>query len=129
MWHTGRDEAFVVNTVKCRPPGNRNPTTQEMDACKPFLDEQIEMMSPHLIVGLGKVACQRLLGREVKITKEHGHLDFRDDGRAVMICYHPAYVLRNRRPEIVESFYEAIKTAREIAYGHPNAELHSGRAG
>lgn len=108
---------YITNMVKCRPPGNRNPTDKEIDACSPFLKEEFGIVEPKLLVVLGKVAAEGLLQRPVKITKEHGHLDFLDDGQAVMICYHPAYVLRNQKPEIKQSFFQAFRDARRIAYG------------
>lgn len=125
----GRDNVFITNIVKCRPPENRNPTQLEINTCIPFLERQISSIDPCLILALGKVASEAILKRPVKITKEHGNLDFREDGRAVMICYHPAYVLRNQKTEIVQKFYETIQDARNIAYGTPNTGLHEGGAG
>ncbi len=116
---------YITNMVKCRPPGNRNPTDSEVSACSPFLKQEIEeVVRPKLIVVLGKVAAERFLQRPVKITKEHGNLDFTDDGQAVLICYHPAYVLRNQKPEIKQGFFQAIQDARRIAYGIPTDNLH-----
>jgi DNA polymerase len=112
-----REYVFITNVVKCRPPGNRNPSTKEMEACSPYLYAQIDAIRPELIVTLGKVAAEFLLKREVRITKENGHLDFWDDAVCMMTVYHPAYVLRTRRPEVKEAFFQAIQNAREIAYG------------
>jgi uracil-DNA glycosylase family 4 len=120
----GRSDVFITNIVKCRPPENRNPTQLEIDTCGPFLERQISSIDPRLILTLGKVASEAILQRPVKITKEHGNLDFREDGRAVMVCYHPAYVLRNQKTETVQKFYETIQDARNIAYGAPNIGLH-----
>ncbi len=117
---------YITNMVKCRPPGNRNPTNSEVETCSPFLKQEIEeIVQPKLIVVLGKVAAERFLQRPVKITKEHGNLDFTDDGQAVLICYHPAYVLRNQKPEIKQGFFQAIQDARRIAYG-TNDNVHEG---
>ena len=121
---SGRWDVFITNIVKCRPPGNRNPTQLEIDTCGPFLERQIDYIDPCLILTLGKVASEAILKRPVKITKEHGNLDFREDGRAVMICYHPAYVLRNQKTEIVQKFHETIQDARNIAYGDTPVGLH-----
>jgi len=118
----------IVNMVKCRPPDNRNPTRKEVEACYPNLQYQYSSLLPKLIVVLGKVAAEFLLERPVKITKEHGHLDFINDGFAdipVLICYHPAYVLRNQKPEIRQGFFQAIQDARRIAYGIPTDNLHA----
>ncbi len=114
---------FITNMVKCRPPDNRNPTNLEIETCAPYLKEEFELVEPKLIVVLGKVAAEGLLQRPVKITREHGNLDFMDDGQAVLICYHPAYVLRNQKPEIKQGFFQAIKDARRIAYG-TNDRVH-----
>jgi DNA polymerase len=113
----GRGHVFIANTVKCRPPGNRNPTKEEMDACFPFLKQQIETIQPDLIIALGKVAAEYLLDRQVKITKEHGELDFLPTGGCVMIVLHPAYVLRNQKDEVKQSFFDAFNGARQIVYG------------
>lgn len=109
-----REEVFVTNVVKCRPPGNRNPTLDEMKACERFLRQQLEILHPELILVLGKVAAEFLLKRPVKITKENGHLDFMEDGTLVMIVLHPAYVLRNQAEKVRESFFEAFREAKFI---------------
>lgn len=110
----GRDEIYITNALKCHPPGNRNPSDEETRACSKYLKEQIEVLKPELIVVLGKVAAEFLLGREVKITKENGKIDFLDDGTVVLMVLHPAYVLRNQAPEIKESFFNALKQAKEL---------------
>lgn len=110
----GREEIFITNAVKCRPPGNRNPSDVETEACSKYLKEQIAVLEPELVVVLGKVAAQALLGREVKITKENGTLDFLNDGTTVLMVLHPAYVLRNQTPEIKESFFSGLKQAKEL---------------
>ncbi len=127
-----RTDVFITNIVKCRPPGNRNPTQEEMDACYPFLMNQIRYIRPNVIVVLGKVAAEYILERPVKITKEQGKIDFLPDfwrgvvgGIAIIPILHPAYVLRNNKPEVIQSFYQAIQDARNIAYGLPNSGLHA----
>ena len=125
-------QVYITNTVKCRPSGNRNPTQKEMEACYPNLQKQYTSILPKLIVVLGKVAAEFILQRPVKITKEHGNLDFINDGFAdipVLICYHPAYVLRNQKPEIKQGFFQAIEDARRIAYGIPTDNLHESSTG
>lgn len=112
-----RNEVFITNIVKCRPPGNRNPSAEEMAACVGFLASQTEAIQPRVLVILGKVAAEFLLGRDVYITRENGHLDFLGDGTCVMTVLHPAYVLRNRTNEVRESFFQAIANATSIAYG------------
>ena len=121
---------YITNTVKCRPPGNRNPTSQEVATCSLHLKAEVEKVEPTLIVALGKVAAERLLGHPVKITKRHGQVDFTEDGQAVLICYHPAYVLRNQKPEIKGGFFRAFVDARRIAYGPDTAfNVLTGSAG
>jgi DNA polymerase len=85
---------YIANVVKCRPPSNRNPEPDEIAACAPWLDRQIELISPRLIVALGKVAAMRLLGRDASIASLRGKvLAYR--GWPVIVTYHPAYLLRN----------------------------------
>jgi DNA polymerase len=89
----GRD-VFIANIVKCRPPGNRNPSPDETSACTPFLQRQIELIRPRLIVALGKVPATWLLGRDQSIASLRGQVhDHR--GTPLLITYHPAYLLRN----------------------------------
>ncbi len=88
------EKVYIANVVKCRPPGNRNPEPVEAAACAPFLDRQIELIAPKLIVALGKVAAVRLLGRDASIASLRGQLlRYRDT--PLIITYHPAYLLRN----------------------------------
>jgi uracil-DNA glycosylase len=89
----GRD-TYIANVVKCRPPGNRTPTLDEAAACAAYLDRQIELISPKIIVALGKTAATRLLGHEASLASLRGRIhDYR--GYPVVITYHPAYLLRN----------------------------------
>ena len=92
-----RDDVYIANLVKCRPPGNRNPTITELGLCTPFLYEQIKVIAPKCIVTLGKVAAEYLLKRNVKITQERG-MTFRcyDFPHIFLIpTLHPSYILRN----------------------------------
>ena len=85
---------YIANAVKCRPPDNRTPETDETAACWPFLARQIELIQPQLIVTLGKPAAQTLLQQEVKIADARGTVhDFA--GIPLIVTYHPAYLLRN----------------------------------
>lgn len=89
-----REDVFIGNVVKCRPPGNRTPYPHEMDACLPFLEEQISILKPKVIVALGGTAVRGLLHTETGITKLRGQwMQFK--GIPVMPTYHPAYLLRN----------------------------------
>lgn len=85
---------YIANVVKCRPPGNRNPETAEAQACEPYLARQIELIRPKLIVALGKVAAQNLLGIEATLGSLRGRVhDYR--GVPLIVTYHPAYLLRS----------------------------------
>jgi DNA polymerase len=87
-------EVYIANVVKCRPPGNRTPTPEEAAACAPYLDRQIDLISPRLIVALGKTAAARLLASEASLASLRGHVhEYR--GYPVIVTYHPAYLLRN----------------------------------
>ncbi|AFY71363.1 phage SPO1 DNA polymerase-related protein [Thalassoporum mexicanum PCC 7367] len=91
-------DIYVCNVVKCRPPGNRNPTPDEMAACKPYLLEQIRLIDPKIILLTGATAVKAVLGDKTGITKLRGK--WRDwEGRLVMPILHPAYLLRNPRRE------------------------------
>lgn len=84
---------YIANAVKCRPPENRTPAPEEIAACRPYLERQIELIQPKLIVALGRPAAQTLLQAEVKIGAARGKLhDYR--GIPLIVTYHPAYLLR-----------------------------------
>ncbi len=89
-----QQQVYIANSVKCRPPGNRNPTTEELRACAPFLERQIALIQPQIIVALGRFAVQAVLGSEAPIGRLRGQLHRRVDGRPVVVSYHPAYLLR-----------------------------------
>ncbi len=89
-----REQVFIGNIVKCRPPENRTPAPEEMQACIPFLKEQIALLRPKVIVALGATAVRGLLNMEIGITKLRGKWQTYE-GIALMPTYHPAYLLRN----------------------------------
>ncbi|MBI3525950.1 MAG: uracil-DNA glycosylase [Betaproteobacteria bacterium] len=86
-------QVYIANAVKCRPPGNRTPAPAETAACWPYLQRQIALLRPRLIVALGKPAAQTLLGREVKVGEARGQI-FQHNGIPLIVTYHPAYLLR-----------------------------------
>jgi len=88
------ENVYIANSVKCRPPNNRTPEPEETAACWPYLERQIELLQPKLIVALGRPAAQTLLQREVKIGAVRGQL-FDYKGIPLIVTYHPAYLLRN----------------------------------
>ncbi len=122
MMAIDRDLVFITNIVKCRPPGNRNPTFDEMNACSRFLFEQVNIIQPKVVVILGKVAAEHLLQKPVKITKENGNFEFLGSGLCVMTVLHPAYVLRNKTHEVEEGFRNAIMNAFDLAWPDPGGE-------
>lgn len=91
-----RDEVYITNIIKCKPPDNRMPDRDEIKACFPYLKSQIQAISPHIIVLMGKTASSAMLGRDIPISKERGtwHKIFDKDA---IITYHPAALLRDPR--------------------------------
>jgi DNA polymerase len=91
-----RSEVFIANVLKCRPPGNRDPGAGEAACCRPFLERQIELVNPALIVAVGRIAAQTLLGSEAPLGKLRGRVhDFGPSRRPLIVTYHPAYLLRS----------------------------------
>lgn len=89
-----REDVYICNVVKCRPPNNRNPEPEEIAACEPFLRAQLRAIQPRVIVGLGKFAVQTLLNEPTAITRVRGQ--WREyQGVPLMPTFHPAYLLRN----------------------------------
>ena len=93
-----REEVYICNIVKCRPPGNRTPEKDEIDTCSPFLYRQIESINPRLVCCLGAPAARTLLGIKEGITKVRGQF-FNFGATKALATVHPAYVLRNPREE------------------------------
>lgn len=91
----GRDEVYVCNIVKCRPPENRKPLPEEMLACRPYLEQQLEILGPEVIVALGATAVEGLLGTTGGITRLRGTWKLYKGRIAVMPTFHPAYLLRS----------------------------------
>ena len=104
-----RDDVYICNILKCRPPNNRNPEPDEVLTCSPFLRRQIESIRPRIICCLGKFAAQTLLRSGAPITKLRG--EFHDiDGVRVIATFHPAYLLRS--PEKKREVWEDMKQIR-----------------
>jgi uracil-DNA glycosylase len=89
-----RDDVYICNVVKCRPPGNRNPEPDEIAACEPFLRAQLQSIQPEVVVALGKFAAQTLLRDSTPITRLRGQWRTYQ-GMRLMPTFHPAYLLRN----------------------------------
>lgn len=105
-----REDVYIANILKCRPPGNRNPEVDEVEMCHPFLMEQIRAVSPKVIVTLGKYASQTLLETDTPITRLRG--SFHSLGEIqVMPTFHPSYLLRN--PGAKREVWEDMKMVRD----------------
>jgi uracil-DNA glycosylase len=109
-----REDVFIANILKCRPPENRNPEPDEILACHPFLESQIRAINPRVIVALGKFSAQWLLKTAEPITRLRGRMG-EYQGVKVMPTYHPAYLLRN--PGAKREVWEDMKVVRELLSG------------
>jgi uracil-DNA glycosylase len=104
-----REEVYITNIVKCRPPENRAPFEDEVEACRSFLEEEIRLVDPKILVPLGSSAAQTLTRSKRNISDLRGNrLDF--NGRRLIATYHPAYLLRN--PEAKREAWEDLKRVR-----------------
>ena len=124
-----RGDVRITNCVRCRPPDNRDPTTGELDNCREYLETEIQRLDPELIVTLGKVPSEHLLGRSVGVTDEAGDLfDVRVGASSyrLLVSVHPAATLYDRTQE--ETFETAIARAAEIA-GVGDSESGQSRLG
>ena len=110
-----RTKIYIANMVKCRPPGNRDPLQTEKEACLPWLRQQTRLISPKIIVCLGRVAATTIIRPELKISTEHGMWTERN-GIKMMAIYHPAALLRDpsRRPETFDDLKELQRAIKEI---------------
>jgi DNA polymerase len=106
-----RDDVFIANIVKCRPPGNRQPTPDEAANCRPYLMRQIAVICPKVIVALGGVAAQNLLETHDRITRLRGRF-YPFMGAKLMPTFHPAYVLRNYTPDVRKKVYDDLLKVR-----------------
>jgi len=113
-----RAECYIANVVKCRPPNNRDPAPDEIEACRPYLAEQIEIIDPAVIVTLGNFSTKLLLESGQGIRALRGHVF--DRGRArVVPTYHPAYVLRAGGEAMAEMRADLVRAKRLIGEPRP----------
>jgi DNA polymerase len=106
-----RDDVYIANVIKCRPPGNRNPEPDEIAQCEPFLFRQVDSIKPKVIVTLGKFAAQTLLRTDDPISRIRGRVfDYR--GAKLIPTFHPAYLLRN--PSSKREVWEDMKLVRSL---------------
>ena len=89
-----RDRIYITNSIKCRPPQNRDPLNTEKEACAPYLQKQLQLMDPKIIVCLGRISAMEMIKPDFKITQEHGQF-FEKNGRLMTAIYHPAALLRD----------------------------------
>ena len=106
-----REDVYICNIVKCRPPKNRDPQLDEVASCSPFLEKQIRAIAPRVIVTLGKPAAQKMLGRPVAITRARGTWEVWH-GIPLMPTYHPAYLLRNYTKETRQAVWDDLRAVR-----------------
>ena len=104
-----RDEVYIANIVKCRPPQNRNPEKDESEACREYLESQINLVNPKILVLLGSVALKNYMGEEYGITASRGKW-FEKDGRKVLPTFHPAALLRDEAKKI--NFWQDLKSIK-----------------
>ena len=95
-----RERIYITNSIKCRPPNNRDPLNTEKDACAGYLQRQMQLMQPKIIVCLGRISAAEMIKPDFKITQEHGQF-FEKDGILYTALYHPAALLRDpsKKPE------------------------------
>ena len=110
-----RRNIYITNSVKCRPPENRDPLNTEKDACRGYLKRQMELMRPKIIVCLGRVSAMELIKEDFKITQEHGQF-FEKDGTLMMALYHPAALLRDphKKPDTFQDLKNLQAKIREV---------------
>ena len=91
-----REDVYIANVLKCRPPGNRDPKPDEVGQCRGYLERQIELVAPTLIVAVGRIAAQNLLGTDTALARLRGRVHaLGDRGWPLIVTYHPAYLLRS----------------------------------
>jgi uracil-DNA glycosylase family 4 len=106
-----REDVYIANVIKCRPPGNRNPEPDEVERCEPFLFRQVDAIKPKVVVALGKFAAQSLLKTTDPITRLRGRV-YKYRGASLIPTFHPAYLLRN--PASKREVWEDMKKVRAI---------------
>lgn len=114
-----REEIYIANTIKCRPPKNRDPLPDEIESCRPFLEGQISAIKPKLVIALGRVSARELLGRHVIMGKEHGTLlDCKYAGVKfkLFLTYHPAAALygAQNKTRLREDFVRLAKILKSV---------------
>jgi len=108
-----REDVYIANVLKCRPPGNRDPRPEEVNECRGYLDRQIELVDPALIVAVGRIAAQNLLGTDAALARLRGRVhELGPRRRPVVVTYHPAYLLRS--PGEKRKAWQDLQLARTV---------------
>lgn len=111
-----RDQVYITNILKCRPPHNRDPLSDEVACCRTYLERQIELVNPKLILAVGRIAAHNLLGTDTAIGRLRGSVHhFGTDRIPLVVTYHPAYLLRS--PLEKRKAWEDLQLARQAASG------------
>ena len=119
-----RERAYVANILKCRPPENRDPTPEEAAQCRPFLNRQIALIHPRLILAVGRIAAQNLLGTDTPIGKLRGQVHRFGPARIpLVVTYHPAYLLRSPREK--RKAWDDLRLARRALAAEPPAPFQN----
>jgi len=114
---------YIANVLKCRPPNNRTPEPAEAEACRPYLERQVELLRPKLIVALGKSAASLLLGTDATIASLRGRVH-RYRGAPLIVTYHPAYLLRNL-PDKAKAWEDMLLARRTVAALPDNRDTYT----
>lgn len=118
----------ILNTLKCRPPENRNPKPHELENCRPFLEQQIAAVQPKVILAMGRYAISFVLHTEpenTKVLKNTGRVVRYDTRTVAVLSYHPAFLSRNQHPDIREAFLNHLSLVNKISNGTVNEdEMH-----
>jgi uracil-DNA glycosylase family 4 len=124
-----RDRVYIANVVKCRPPDNRDPKPDEIASCRPYLEQQLDLIAPSVLVTLGKFAGQLLLDSTVGITKLRGH-DYPYRGGVLIPTLHPAYALRGGGEPLAQMRADFVRAKRAlVAAGSRTIDDSTGTAG
>ena len=108
-----REEVYIANIVKCRPPNNREPAAEEAQTCAPYLARQIALIKPKIILAVGRVAAQNLLGTDRPVGTLRGkRFNYEQTEIPVIVTYHPAYLLRS--PQEKRKTWQDLQAAREL---------------
>ncbi len=115
-----REQVYIANILKCRPPNNRDPRPEEVQACEGFLRRQVQRVQPRLILAVGRIAAQNLLKTETPIGRLRGRVHrYGEAGTPVVVTYHPAYLLRS--PGEKRKAWQDLLLARRVAAASPQA--------